>query len=171
MAYFVQQHTRDIGVRLALGGEPGAIGRMVILQGLRLVTIGILAGTALALFGARYVEVLLFGISAMDLRVVIGVPAEPAAPSPERRVRPRADDAAGAGSRRAGAASRTRLSQEELVPLVTVACDLQGPESQQSRATDGGFQIRPFVKLGDERVIGRQIQSLFTCHEHAPGTN
>jgi len=74
MAYFVQQHTRDIGVRLALGGEPGAIGWMVILQGLRLVTVGIVAGTALALFGARYVEALLFGISAMDLRVVIGVP-------------------------------------------------------------------------------------------------
>ncbi len=37
MAHFVQQHTRDIGIRLALGGEPSAVRRMVVLQGLRLV--------------------------------------------------------------------------------------------------------------------------------------
>ena len=36
MAYFVQQHTRDIGIRLALGGEPSRVRRMILLQGLRL---------------------------------------------------------------------------------------------------------------------------------------
>ena len=33
MAYFVQQHTRDIGIRLALGGEPSAMRRMVVRAG------------------------------------------------------------------------------------------------------------------------------------------
>ena len=41
MAHFVQQHTRDIGIRLALGGEPSDVRRMVVLQGLRLVVIGV----------------------------------------------------------------------------------------------------------------------------------
>jgi hypothetical protein len=44
MAYFVQQHTRDIGIRLALGGEPARVRRMILLQGLRLVLVGVAAG-------------------------------------------------------------------------------------------------------------------------------
>ena len=43
MAHFVQQHTRDIGIRLALGGEPSAVRGMVVWQGLRLVAIGVVA--------------------------------------------------------------------------------------------------------------------------------
>ena len=41
MAHFVEQHTRDIGIRLALGGEPAGVRRMVVLQGLRLVVAGV----------------------------------------------------------------------------------------------------------------------------------
>ena len=41
MTHFVQQHTRDIGIRLALGGEPWNVRRMIVLQGLRLVVVGV----------------------------------------------------------------------------------------------------------------------------------
>ena len=40
MAYFVQQRTRDIGIRLALGGEPAAMRRLVVRQGCSLVVRG-----------------------------------------------------------------------------------------------------------------------------------
>ena len=40
MAYAVQQRTREIGVRLALGAEPGAVRRMVVMQGMRLAIVG-----------------------------------------------------------------------------------------------------------------------------------
>ena len=66
MAYFVQQHTRDIGIRLALGGEPAAMRRMVVRQGLRLVLVGIVAGVVMAFLTARLLTTLLFGVSATD---------------------------------------------------------------------------------------------------------
>jgi ABC-type antimicrobial peptide transport system permease subunit len=66
MAYFVQQRTRDIGIRLALGGEPAAMRRMVVTQGLRLVVGGIIVGVAAAVLTARLLTTLLFGISATD---------------------------------------------------------------------------------------------------------
>jgi len=66
MAYFVQQRTRDIGIRLALGGEPAAMRRMVVKQGLRLVLGGIVVGVAAAFLTARLLTTLLFGVSATD---------------------------------------------------------------------------------------------------------
>ncbi|MGH9159115.1 MAG: ADOP family duplicated permease [Vicinamibacteraceae bacterium] len=75
MAHFVQQHTRDIGIRLALGGDPAREQRLVILQGLRLVTIGVVAGTGVALLTGHLMTTLLFGVSPMDLRTLLGVPA------------------------------------------------------------------------------------------------
>jgi predicted permease len=74
MAHFVQQHTRDIGIRLALGGEPSDVRRMVVLQGLRLVAVGVAAGIGVALLTARFLTTVLFGVSPTDLRTMMGVP-------------------------------------------------------------------------------------------------
>ena len=75
MTYFVQQHSRDIGIRLALGGDPSRVRRMVVLHGLQFVGVGVIVGVGAALLGSRLLESLLFGIGARDLRTLIGVPA------------------------------------------------------------------------------------------------
>jgi putative ABC transport system permease protein len=74
MAYAVQQRTREIGVRLALGAEPGAVRRMVVLQGMRLALIGVVLGIAAAYAAAKYMGTMLFGVQARDPLVFIGVP-------------------------------------------------------------------------------------------------
>ena len=74
MAYFVQQHTRDIGIRLALGGEPALVRRMVIFQGLRLVVVGVIVGAAAALLTSRSLTTLLFDVSPTDPATMAGVP-------------------------------------------------------------------------------------------------
>lgn len=79
MAYFVQQHARDIGIRLALGGDPSQVRRMVVLNGLQFVAVGVVAGVGASLLGGRLLDSLLFGISSRDLRTLVGVPAALAA--------------------------------------------------------------------------------------------
>ena len=74
MAYFVQQHTRDIGIRLALGGEPRDVRRMVILGGLKLVIAGVLVGLGTAFLTSNLMRAVLFGVSPTDLRTIVGVP-------------------------------------------------------------------------------------------------
>jgi ABC-type antimicrobial peptide transport system permease subunit len=75
MAHFVQQHTRDIGIRLALGGDPQREQRLVMFQGLRLVALGVVVGVGVALLTGQLMTTLLFGVSPMDLRTLLGVPA------------------------------------------------------------------------------------------------
>jgi len=74
MAYFVQQHARDIGIRLALGGEPARVRRMVVLHGLEFVAVGVAVGIGAALLASRLLSSLLFGVTATDLRAIAGVP-------------------------------------------------------------------------------------------------
>jgi ABC-type antimicrobial peptide transport system permease subunit len=74
MAWFVQQHTRDIGIRLALGGAPADVRRMVVLQGLRLVIVGVGVGAGAALLITRFMTVQLFGVSPTDPATMILVP-------------------------------------------------------------------------------------------------
>ena len=75
MAYFVEQHTRDIGIRLALGGEPSSVRRMVVMQGLRLVVAGVGLGVVTSLLTARVLATVLFGVSATHLPTMASVPA------------------------------------------------------------------------------------------------
>jgi len=75
MAYAVQQRTQEIGVRLALGAEPGAVQTMVVLQGMRLAAIGVVIGVTAAFALSRYMSTLLFGVEPRDPLVFIGVPA------------------------------------------------------------------------------------------------
>ncbi|HKW48686.1 MAG TPA: FtsX-like permease family protein, partial [Gemmatimonadaceae bacterium] len=74
MAYAVQQRTREIGVRLALGAQPGAVRTMVVVQGMRLALIGVIIGLASAYGLSRYMSTLLFGVEARDPVVFVGVP-------------------------------------------------------------------------------------------------
>jgi predicted permease len=74
MAHFVQQHSRDIGIRLALGGEPSGVRRMVVLRGLRLVAAGVVAGVAAAFLTGRLMTTVLFGVSPSDPRTMVAVP-------------------------------------------------------------------------------------------------
>jgi predicted permease len=73
MAYTVNQRVPEIGLRVALGASPGDVLGLVLKDGGRLVAIGLLAGGALSLAGARFLNGLLFGVSATDPLVLAGV--------------------------------------------------------------------------------------------------
>ena len=66
MSYLVTQRTHDIGLRVALGAQPGNIVGLVVRQGMELAAIGILAGLAGAAALTRVMASLLFGVSATD---------------------------------------------------------------------------------------------------------
>ena len=62
MSYTVAQHTREIGIRMALGAQPGAILKLIVGRGLVLVSVGILIGV-LASFGlTRFIEHMLLAL-------------------------------------------------------------------------------------------------------------
>jgi predicted permease len=65
MAYSVAQRTQEIGVRMALGAQPGHVLRMVIKQGLALTAGGLIVGSLLALALARAVASVSFTGGAM----------------------------------------------------------------------------------------------------------
>ena len=74
IAYGVAQRRQEIGVRLALGAARRHVMQLVVRGGLRLVIIGIVAGSAIALWGGRWLEGVLFQESAGD-PLVYGVVA------------------------------------------------------------------------------------------------
>jgi putative ABC transport system permease protein len=66
MAYLVTQRTREIGIRVALGGQPTVIRAMVMREGLWIASAGLIAGTAASLLASRALGGLLFGVSSTD---------------------------------------------------------------------------------------------------------
>jgi putative ABC transport system permease protein len=66
MAYYVEQHGKDIGIRVALGGRRADVLRLVVGQGMRVVAVGIAVGLLGALALTRLMSSLLFGIGAAD---------------------------------------------------------------------------------------------------------
>jgi predicted permease len=66
MSYTVAQHTREIGIRMALGAQPGSILKLIVGRGLVLVSVGAVIGV-LASFGlTRFIENMLFGVTPTD---------------------------------------------------------------------------------------------------------
>jgi putative ABC transport system permease protein len=66
MAYYVQQQAKDISIRLALGGTPRDVVRLVVGQGMTVVAAGVALGLGAAFFLARWMSSLLFGVGASD---------------------------------------------------------------------------------------------------------
>jgi putative ABC transport system permease protein len=67
----VQQRTREIGVRIALGARPVQLGRYVLKRGLRIAGIGLVVGLAGSLLATRLIERLLFGVRPADPLVLV----------------------------------------------------------------------------------------------------
>ena len=74
MAHSVTERTHEIGIRLALGAEPGQVLRWIAGRGIRLAAIGLGIGLALAFALARLLANLMMGVSATDPLVFAGVP-------------------------------------------------------------------------------------------------
>ena len=72
MSYIVSQRTAEIGVRLALGAEPGSVAWMVVRQGGIVAFAGIIVGLATAFAGSRLIASLLYGVGPRDPGVFAG---------------------------------------------------------------------------------------------------
>jgi predicted permease len=73
VAYRTELRTHEIGVRVALGASRTDVLRLVLLQGLRLIALGLVLGLALALALTRFIAGLLYGVSSTDPATVISV--------------------------------------------------------------------------------------------------
>ena len=75
LAYAVAQRTSEVGLRIALGAEPRAVARMLLVRGLRPVAAGILIGLTVAWWACRFVSGLLYGIRPFDAGSIAGAVA------------------------------------------------------------------------------------------------
>ncbi len=73
MAYYVQQHSKDISIRLALGGSPADVLRLIVGHGMMVVASGVLVGLLTALVLTRLMSSLLFGIGTADAFTFVAV--------------------------------------------------------------------------------------------------
>ncbi len=62
----VAQRTSEIGIRIALGAQRGAVLRMILYEALRLLAAGILFGSIALLLTVRLIQGLLYGVSPFD---------------------------------------------------------------------------------------------------------
>src|SRR5436189_5670 len=73
LAYSVNQRTREIGLRMALGAERSDVLRLILRQGMTLAVAGMALGLAGALALTRVLRSLLFGVSATDPFTFVGI--------------------------------------------------------------------------------------------------
>jgi ABC-type antimicrobial peptide transport system permease subunit len=66
IAYIVSQRTREIGIRTALGAQPGEVSRAFVRHGLTLAGIGAALGLVTAAGLTRLMSSLLFDVNALD---------------------------------------------------------------------------------------------------------
>lgn len=72
IAYSVSQRTQEIGIRIALGADPGEVLRMVMKRGVMLTLWGIAAGLVIALAATSRIAPLLYRISPTDPVSIVG---------------------------------------------------------------------------------------------------
>ena len=75
MSYSVTQRIQEIGIRLALGAQRQDVLRLIVVQGMRIVGVGLVAGLFGVFVSTRLFQSLLFGVGATDLPTLIVVTA------------------------------------------------------------------------------------------------
>ena len=74
MSFSVQQRSREMGIRLALGARGDQIVKMVLGNGMEVVIIAVIIGVGGALAAGRFVQSRLYNVGATDPATMIGVP-------------------------------------------------------------------------------------------------
>ena len=75
ISFAVAQRTREIGIRVALGADRGAVLRLVVGQGTTVAAVGLVLGVAAALAATRVLRALLFDVTPTDPLTLIIVVA------------------------------------------------------------------------------------------------
>ena len=75
VAHGVSQRTREIGIRLALGAQPGEVTRLFLGRGLALAAVGLVAGLVAASMLTRLMSSVLVGVSPLDPLTYVAVAA------------------------------------------------------------------------------------------------
>jgi len=73
IAYSVGQRTREIAIRMALGAQRSAIGRLILREAASLILLGLALGITGTMFTGRFLRSLLFGVSLWDLSILAAV--------------------------------------------------------------------------------------------------
>ena len=73
LSYSVNQQTREIGIRMAMGAQTSRVLGLVVGQGMRLAAAGLILGLIVAFAATRVLSSLLFGVSAHDPLTFVGV--------------------------------------------------------------------------------------------------
>ncbi|MGB7029632.1 MAG: FtsX-like permease family protein, partial [Candidatus Acidiferrum sp.] len=73
LSYEVARRTREIGIRMALGGRAKDVLRLVLNQGIALAVVGAIAGAGVALGVMRYLSSMLYDVHANDPLTMIAV--------------------------------------------------------------------------------------------------
>jgi predicted permease len=66
LAYTVARRRHEVGIRLALGAQPGAVRALIVRQGLRLTSLGAVLGLVSSVALSRWMSSLLYGVTALD---------------------------------------------------------------------------------------------------------
>lgn len=73
LSYTVSQRTHELGIRMALGAERGAVISLVVRSGMGLVAIGLAAGLTASFVMTRFIRAQLYGVTARDPVAYVGV--------------------------------------------------------------------------------------------------
>lgn len=74
MSLLVADRAQEIGIRLALGAQRGAILKMILSQGAALTCMGIAIGLVSAVFLTRLLEKVVYGVTTSDPLTFVTVP-------------------------------------------------------------------------------------------------
>ena len=74
ISYSVNQRTREIGIRLALGSGKGNVRALVLRQGMMPAVAGVVGGIVAAVASTRFLSTVLYGVAAIDPLTFVVVP-------------------------------------------------------------------------------------------------